>query len=93
MPGFNNFFRYEDELVAVYRRFGTGPFAVREVADIVSKRTMSHLMARGYLVLHENALKSPKSKVKANRWRLQPGVAYLCLTAMQQGVSGCPATL
>ena len=25
MPGFNNFYRYADELVAVYRRFGEGP--------------------------------------------------------------------
>jgi len=85
MPGFNNFYRYEDELVAVYRRFGEGPFAARDVADIVSKRTMSQLMARGFLVCHENALKSPKSKVKANRWRLHPRVAERC-----REVPGCP---
>ncbi|MFA7121705.1 MAG: hypothetical protein WC277_09495 [Bacilli bacterium] len=87
MAGFNNFFRYEDELVAVYRRFGARPFANREVSDIVSKRTMSQLMARGYVVCHENAVKSPKSKVKANRWRLQPRVVEMC-----REVPGCPAT-
>lgn len=87
MAGFNNFYRYADELVAVYRRFGERPFTYREVSDLVSKRTMSQLMARGYLVCHENALKSPKSKVKTNRWRLHPGVAEMC-----REVPGCPAT-
>ena len=88
MPAFNNFYRHEDELVAVYRRFGAGPFAYREVADVVSKRTMSQLMHRGFLVCHESATKSPKGRVKVNRWRLQPRVAERCLE-----VPGCPAGL
>ena len=85
MAGFNNFFRYEDELVAVYRRFGSRPFANREVSDIVSKRTMSQLMARGYVVCHENAVKSKQGKIKTNRWRLHPWVAERC-----REVPGCP---
>jgi hypothetical protein len=88
MRGLNNFYRYEDELVAVYRRFGREPFAYREISDIVSKRTMSQLMARGFLVCHESATKSPKGRVKVNRWRLQPGVVEKCLE-----VPGCPAAL
>ena len=87
MAGFNNFFRYEDELVAVYRRFGARPFANREVSDIVSKRTMSQLMARGYVVCHENAVKSKQGKIKTNRWRLQPRVVEMC-----REVPGCPAS-
>ncbi|MDI9612107.1 MAG: hypothetical protein QM330_03445 [Acidobacteriota bacterium] len=90
MAGFNNFFRYEDELVAVYRRFGAGPFAYREVADVVSKRTMSQLMHRGFLVLHENALNQPRSQGRVNRWRLQPGVVDRCRAVLKE-VDGCPA--
>lgn len=88
MRGLNNFYRYADELVAVYHRFGEEPFAYKEVSDLVSKRTMSQLMARGYLVCHENATKSPKGRVKVNRWRLQPVVVEKCLE-----VPGCPAAL
>lgn len=85
MPAFNNFYRHEDELVAVYRRFGARPFTYQEVADIVSKRTMSQLMHRGFLVLHERALSQARPQGRANRWRLQPGVVDRCQTVLERG--------
>jgi len=42
-------------------------------------------MARGYVVCHENAVKSKQGKIKTNRWRLNPRVAERC-----REVPGCP---
>lgn len=78
-----NFFRYEDELVAVYKRFGTAPFAYRDVADIVPKRVMSHLMHRGFLVVHKSAQSSRRSQDKFNYWRLHSEIAASCQNTIQ----------
>lgn len=86
MVGLSNFFHYEDELVAVYRRFGTGSFTYHEISDLVSRRAMSQLMTRGCLTLVENRL---AGRSKVNRWQLQAGVVDQCQEALQ-GVKQCP---
>ncbi len=88
MVGFNNFFRYDAELVAVYRRFGAQPFFYREVADVVSQRVLAHLVNRGYFVLHESHL---KGRVKSNRWRLPDAIVERCERALQQEAACSPA--
>lgn len=90
MPWQNNFYRFADELVAIYRRFGTGPFLYRDVRDVITRQTLSQLMHQGFLVIHVHGNRGPRTPAKAHQWRLDAGVANRCRQTIDPEAATCP---
>lgn len=87
MARFNSFYRFENELLRIYQRYGTGPFAFRDISDIITKRMLSQLKNQGYLMVYSK----PCTGDKAYIWRLHQGIVTRCQKLVED--RECPATV